>query len=716
MKKIILVLLAVSLVFSVCACNSESNPGEADSSSTDTQTVVSKDLSMFGGDDDYRIVYSSTATTALKEMIIDMSENIRAVTGSTPKRVADNAKNDTETAREILIASTNRSQSDEVKSKISGIGYRVEFVGEKLVIMASNDMVLRKAVDAFMSAWSVSEGKITLPSTTVLTADLSEEMMTLCENGTFRYNIIIPTKLDESVYSEVQALSSRLSTLTGKKVEINYDINTTSSDDAYEICIGNTDRAISQSLYAELESMFDYKIRTVGNKIGVAAESAEALQKAVSMLADELCTAMANTYCGDVAIAKNYALEGTTAEGLSDFPEPEKGTLKGTFSLGDSNERIYCYDNIIEDYYNDYIALLLNAKCTVKNTYIMGESKYTLLTHENYNVYVSYIAKTDSMRIVLDSTDSIYPEPAAPETKNVCTPELWQLKLDNSEAGANGGMSYVIKLTDGTFVVIDGGYQCDAPTLYEELKSNTEGDGKPVISAWIITHLHNDHYGALKGITNKYKDKVEVKAFYYNFPEIQCGDVGVGNTNDIINYMRQWSGATMYGKLHSGMTFSVIDAKFTVICTYEDVFPQTIENGNDTSTVLKAEVGGQSIMFLADAYYKESAVMTSQVDASVLKSDIVQISHHGYEGCSEALYRAVNASVALWPMPIIGFKGNAVFKEWYEGSHNKYIRESEDIEKIFVSGENTIMLKLPYTPSGDRILDYDAYYALRTEE
>ncbi len=626
MKKIILVLLAVCLVFSMLSCNSNvSTDGTGSGDASDTQPIIPQDMFMFGGNNDYRIVYSSTATTALKEILVDMSENIKALTGTEPKRVADNSKKDTEVAREILIATTNRSQSDEVKAKISGIGYRVEFVGEKLVIMASNDAVLRKAVDALMSSWTVADKKITLTNTTVLTADLSDGMMTLCENGTFRYSIIVPSKTDEAVYSEVQSLASRLSTLTGKKVDINYDSKISNNDGAYEICIGETNRAISTSLYGELESLFDYKIRTVGNKIGVAAKSTESLEKAVSMLADDICTAIASTYCGEPAIANNYGLEGSTAEGLSELPEPNKGNFKGTFSLGSSAERIYCYDGITESDYNDYIALLGNAKCTVKSTYTMGESKYTLMTHENYTVYVGYVSKSGSMRIILDSKDNLYPEPAAPETKNVCTPALWQLELDNDQAQANGGMSYVIRLTDGTFVVIDGGYQSDAPALYEQLKSNTVGSGKPVISAWIITHLHNDHYGALKGITNKYKDKVEVKAFYYNFPKIQCGDVGAGNANDIINYMRQWSGAKMYGKLHSGMTFSVVDASFTVICTYEDVFPQTIENGNDTSTVIKAEVGGQSIMFLADAYFKESAAMTNGVDASVLKSDIVQI-------------------------------------------------------------------------------------------
>lgn len=64
-------------------------------------------------------------------------------------------------------------------------------------------------------------------------------------------------------------------------------------------------------------------------------------------------------------------------------------------------------------------------------------------------------------------------------------------------------MSYVIRLADGTFIVVDGGYATnrEADGLYELLMANTADGKQPVISAWFITHLHYDHYGCLKKFT-----------------------------------------------------------------------------------------------------------------------------------------------------------------------------------------------------------------------
>ena len=125
-------------------------------------------------------------------------------------------------------------------------------------------------------------------------------------------------------------------------------------------------------------------------------------------------------------------------------------------------------------------------------------------------------------------------------------------------------------------------------------------------------------------------------------------------------------------------------------------------------------------MFLGDAYFNESATMVAQMDASALKSDIVQFSHHGYEGGSEGLYKLVNATTVLWPMNIVGYKSGSfsnVFKTWYNGSlsANQYVRRATSIKKIIVAGAGTVKLELPYTPTGARLPDYEAIFKERTE-
>ena len=55
-----------------------------------------------------------------------------------------------------------------------------------------------------------------------------------------------------------------------------------------------------------------------------------------------------------------------------------------------------------------------------------------------------------------------------------------------------------------------------------------------------------------------------------------------------------------------------------------------------------------------------------------------------------------------------------VFAMWFSSGGrlpaNRYLYNAEHIKKIFVSGQGTVKLELPYTPTGDRIIDYNKYY------
>ena len=59
-----------------------------------------------------------------------------------------------------------------------------------------------------------------------------------------------------------------------------------------------------------------------------------------------------------------------------------------------------------------------------------------------------------------------------------------------------GGMTYFLRLRDGKYIVIDGGYDLDGQEMLDVLASlHPEADpaGTFVIAAWIITHPHCDH-------------------------------------------------------------------------------------------------------------------------------------------------------------------------------------------------------------------------------
>ena len=101
---------------------------------------------------------------------------------------------------------------------------------------------------------------------------------------------------------------------------------------------------------------------------------------------------------------------------------------------------------------------------------------------------------------------------------------------------ASVSMSYVIRLSDGSFIVYDGGLKLKeyAERLLRTLNRLTP-DGKPRIAAWILTHPHPDHTGVLEYFAEnpEYRDAVDVELFISNFPsDIQVA----GESEDLPAY------------------------------------------------------------------------------------------------------------------------------------------------------------------------------------
>ena len=65
-------------------------------------------------------------------------------------------------------------------------------------------------------------------------------------------------------------------------------------------------------------------------------------------------------------------------------------------------------------------------------------------------------------------------------------------------------MGYIIKLSDGKIIVIDGGTIDDTQNLIDKINLN---GGK--VDYWFITHIHDDHAGAFTEIVNN--TDIEIK-------------------------------------------------------------------------------------------------------------------------------------------------------------------------------------------------------------
>lgn len=429
------------------------------------------------------------------------------------------------------------------------------------------------------------------------------------------------------------------------------------------------------------------------------------------------------------AIERAYCTnEGCGHEVRPNLKLPTVGTLRGAFSCSDNDyadvdsAKIFWYDNCTEADFQTYVRALEGLGCTQKETYRLGDNRYSLFTNEFFTAYLSFLTDESALRVYIGRSDDAVPAKNHTGDGGAVQPALWQIDVDCRTARSNGGMSYVLQLSDGKFLVVDGGYETDsdANAIYRILAENKPADHeKPIVAGWFITHMHIDHCGALRRFASLHKDDVKVEGFYYNFLYKNVGDLWPSNSRTWENVMSSFDGATLYRKLHSGMQIAFAGASVTVLCTFEDVYPLSFTSGNDTSVVFRVDVAGQSILFLGDAEHGESDRMM-HLPSDVLHADILQYAHHGYDKqCRGELYAKINPETVLWPMPFVNWESDSygkVFQPRYEGtssnSHreNEWIRNAAGVKKIIVMAEGTTKLTLPYAPSGARNADYDALY------
>ena len=675
----------------------------------------------------YGIIYSGYANDNVKEMVKDLQATIKEATGGVVlKYSTDTSKLTVETPYEIIVGKTTRQESLTALGKIEGVAYRIERSEKKIVITASNDTMLKAALERFKEMLVFGEG--TASATVGLTKAVSEdETFPIMVDGQIPFRIILPSKgYSDDLYTAAKNLCTLFSGVTDQSFKIEFDGKVEYEDGAYEICLGNTNREISQELYADLSSPFEYRVQVKGHQIAVAGALDTQVIKGVKYLQSALGEAYDGTYAGVPTLPIDFGGNYDVSANAKDLVLPDDGTFQGLVDCGKDCYILYYKNAKQKTVYDDYVTKLQSIGAKVAATYTLGENFYTLLKHNTFTAYVSYLTSDRAMRIYVGAPDDLDPSTASVANAKKVTPKLFSIALNYYAGGAaDGGMSYVIQLSDGKYLVFDGGYWADADNLYNLLvKYKPASHTKPIIAGWFISHLHGDHYGCLNSFSGKYSELVEVEGFYHNFPYVPMGEdqtTSPSTATSVEAAMRKWTNAKLYRKLHSGEYFNFSGATVTVLCTLEDVYPNIYGDGNDTSTVVRVDIAGQRIIFTGDANPSESAAMC-KLGTEVLKADIVQFAHHGYPGCSTTFYQMVDPETVLWPLNILDTGGSSNrFAAWYNGKQslepNQWVAGSDNnIKKVIIAGVSSFkdpqyeVYELPYKPTGAKIVDYNAIY------
>ena len=456
-------------------------------------------------------------------------------------------------------------------------------------------------------------------------------------------------------------------------------------------------------------------------------ESGETLSLVNTVLSDRLASAVLETGINAVSIVR--VAEATLEDG--DFADNETalGVLNHIASLKDYETKIdidgivgYGHKNatftksISSDdtvvfqisstdsgELNAYIYSLENAGYEKIMENSINENLFYTYKNGTTLINVAYIASENKVTVTKETVTALPQNVTKPTFEKVSNPSITQIKL---EASVAEGMSYVIQLSDGTFFIIDGGW-CDsdekeADKLYNTLVALAQ-DRDIVIAGWIFTHCHGDHIGTFNFFVEKYYNNVTIKQLLYNFPS----DSDISNSgssymldgtkqryrnfkNVISTYLKD----TETVKLHSGYKFYYADAEIEILQTLEDLYPGTVASYdfNSSSTIFTVTIAGQKMLFLGDVS-DTGASRLNKVFGTSLKSDFIQIAHHGLNngGTIKTLYMNADATYALYPAPLSWYESNK------NASANFYIStESKTIKQVFVSGAQSAELYLPY--------------------
>ncbi|MBR4012804.1 MAG: hypothetical protein IKJ00_00785, partial [Clostridia bacterium] len=169
---------------------------------------------------------------------------------------------------------------------------------------------------------------------------------------------------------------------------------------------------------------------------------------------------------------------------------------KSLYDAYDNTNMLY-WDSISEADAKTYGNTVLNDGYSLVATNESTALWSATYTKEGYTVHVYYLKKLGEFRAIV-SDGAKLPKDTSQNAKK-CDTLITQIGAD--EDSPSNGMGYVIQLEDGSFVLIDGGFDRnrDASNLFARLNAlkTANGSEKIVIRAWFLTHGDKEHTGAL---------------------------------------------------------------------------------------------------------------------------------------------------------------------------------------------------------------------------
>ena len=326
----------------------------------------------------------------------------------------------------------------------------------------------------------------------------------------------------------------------------------------------------------------------------------------------------------------------------------------------------------------------------------MGNRFATYRGKDNY-VYAYYTANTGKIRVITGPTAELAELSYKTKNGEACTPYITSIPQPDN------GQGFIMRLPDGRFLIHDGGYAGEN-RVYAALRDLVP-EGKIVIAAWFVSHPHNDHYGAFTDfLVNHGNDKdIVLERIMLNFaePSRYLALEVYGDTMEDVVYIhkiiQENAPDVPVLKVHTGQVVDFGDASVEILYTIEDHMPDELRNINDSSMAMRVTMGGKTFMILADTGYYSGPIL-EELWGDYLKSDILQVAHHGQWPSVESIYHKIVAEVAIIPAKLSRYKDDIGDQRW-EAQTAAFLYYAKD---LYTACDAPILIELPYVVQNNK--------------
>lgn len=477
-----------------------------------------------------------------------------------------------------------------------------------------------------------------------------------------------------------------------------------------QIVIGNFSDFTSYKGSPEFKSWTGAAVSVVGETIYIGVADSKLLGAILTSFVSKIKSVGSGTYVipADLKFAYDKCAISEYIPPLSvTNTETNTVTNKGLYSAGGGNYQI-TYKNVRATDVSKYCSTLISKGFTLQQQNTINTNTFYLYVKGDTIVHINWFTKLNQFSIIYGPKTYLPAKKPITNYSKKVTPTITMMALGDM------GTSIVIQLEDGSFVLIDGGrgntnYQEDSTALWNFLSSKAPAGEKPRIT-WLVTHIHTDHRALFQKFIPTYKDKINLELLVWNMPDFNeihanyAPDWQEGDNKPASNYAAPVNTLTELVKTnfpntpiytcHSGERLYLPGCEIEILTCHEDYYLNNFRWINDTSLACRVTMQGKTMMVFGDATHSVSNTILTPAYGNYIKSDILQVTHHGNGEGTLATYKAVDPDICLWTTNKTNFashvKMNDANKWLYASSGNDGQRARKHYNQ-----SNTVTITIP---------------------